>query len=189
MLFHFDFSLIALIAIILLIGIVKKNGILLVDFAMVAERDDHLSARAAIRRAALRRFRPIMMTTMAAILGGLPLILGQGTGSEIRQPLGYAMVGGLIVSQAPTLFTTRALLHGRGLSCVAEFAISKCDLACLRTGRRMLSLFGCALLCGEWVGLKQKTFLSQICCHRPRARQRSVLPLKSEADHTVRSNL
>jgi len=106
MLFHIDFSLIALIGIILLIGIVKKNGIMLVDFAMTAERDDHLSARDAIHRAALLRFRPIMMTTMAAILGGVPLMLGTGTGSEIRQPLGYAMVGGLIVSQALTLFTT-----------------------------------------------------------------------------------
>ena len=106
MLFHFDFSLIALIGIILLIGIVKKNGIMLVDFAMTAEEEDHLSAVDAIRRAALLRFRPIMMTTMAAILGGVPLMLGTGTGSEIRQPLGYAMVGGLIVSQALTLFTT-----------------------------------------------------------------------------------
>jgi HAE1 family hydrophobic/amphiphilic exporter-1 len=106
MLFHFDFSLIALIGIILLIGIVKKNGIMLVDFAMVAERDDDLSAHDAIRRAALLRFRPIMMTTMAALLGGVPLMLGTGTGSELRQPLGYAMVGGLIVSQALTLFTT-----------------------------------------------------------------------------------
>ena len=106
MLFHFDFSLIALIGIILLIGIVKKNGIMLVDFAIVAERDDHLPAHDAIRRAALLRFRPIMMTTMAAMLGGVPLMLGQGTGAEIRQPLGYAMVGGLIVSQALTLFTT-----------------------------------------------------------------------------------
>ena len=106
MLFHFDFSLIALIGIILLIGIVKKNGIMLVDFAIVAERDDHLSAHDAIRRAALLRFRPIMMTTMAAMLGGVPLMLGHGTGSEIRQPLGYAMVGGLVVSQALTLFTT-----------------------------------------------------------------------------------
>jgi HAE1 family hydrophobic/amphiphilic exporter-1 len=106
MLFHFDFSLIALIGIILLIGIVKKNGIMLVDFAMVAERDDHLSAHDAIRRAALLRFRPIMMTTMASLLGGVPLMLGTGTGSELRQPLGYAMVGGLIVSQALTLFTT-----------------------------------------------------------------------------------
>jgi HAE1 family hydrophobic/amphiphilic exporter-1 len=106
MLFHFDFSLIALIGIILLIGIVKKNGIMLVDFAIVAERDEGLAPAAAIRRAALLRFRPIMMTTMAAILGGVPLMLGQGTGSEIRQPLGYAMVGGLIVSQALTLFTT-----------------------------------------------------------------------------------
>jgi HAE1 family hydrophobic/amphiphilic exporter-1 len=106
MLFHFDFSLIALIGIILLIGIVKKNGIMLVDFAMKAQEDEHLSAPDAIRRAALLRFRPIMMTTMAALLGGVPLMLGTGTGSEIRQPLGYAMVGGLIVSQALTLFTT-----------------------------------------------------------------------------------
>jgi hydrophobic/amphiphilic exporter-1 (mainly G- bacteria), HAE1 family len=106
MLFHFDFSLIALIGIILLIGIVKKNGIMLVDFAMVAERHGSLTAHDAIRRAALLRFRPIMMTTMVALLGGVPLMLGHGTGSEIRQPLGYAMVGGLIVSQALTLFTT-----------------------------------------------------------------------------------
>ena len=101
-----DFNLIALIGIILLIGIVKKNGIMLVDFAIVAERDENLSPIEAVRRAALLRFRPIMMTTMAALLGGLPLMLGHGTGSEIRQPLGYAMVGGLIVSQALTLFTT-----------------------------------------------------------------------------------
>ncbi|UGV26223.1 multidrug efflux RND transporter permease subunit [Rhodopseudomonas boonkerdii] len=106
MAFGFDFSLIALIGIILLIGIVKKNGIMLVDFAIVAERDEHIEAEAAIRKAALLRFRPIMMTTMAALLGGVPLMLGTGTGSEIRQPLGYAMVGGLIVSQALTLFTT-----------------------------------------------------------------------------------
>jgi hydrophobic/amphiphilic exporter-1 (mainly G- bacteria), HAE1 family len=106
MLFGFDFSLIALIGIILLIGIVKKNGIMLVDFAIVGERNDHLSPRDAVHRAALLRFRPIMMTTMAAMLGGVPLMLGHGTGSEIRQPLGYAMVGGLIVSQTLTLFTT-----------------------------------------------------------------------------------
>ncbi len=106
MAFGFDFSLIALIGIILLIGIVKKNGIMMVDFAISAERDEHLSPRESIRKAAILRFRPIMMTTMAAMLGGLPLMLGTGTGSEIRQPLGYAMVGGLIVSQALTLFTT-----------------------------------------------------------------------------------
>ncbi|WP_448949819.1 efflux RND transporter permease subunit [Labrys neptuniae] len=104
--FHFDFSLIALIGIILLIGIVKKNGIMLVDFAIVAERDHRMSPLEAIRRACLLRFRPILMTTMAALLGGVPLMLGHGTGSEIRQPLGYAMVGGLIVSQVLTLFTT-----------------------------------------------------------------------------------
>ena len=106
MLFGFDFSLIGLIGIVLLIGIVKKNGIMLVDFAIVAERDEGLSPEDAIRKAALIRFRPIMMTTMAALLGGVPLMLGTGTGSEIRQPLGYAMVGGLVVSQALTLFTT-----------------------------------------------------------------------------------
>ena len=106
MLFGFDFSLIGLIGIVLLIGIVKKNGIMLVDFAIVAERDEKLSPEEAIRKAALIRFRPIMMTTMAALLGGVPLMLGTGTGSEIRQPLGYAMVGGLVVSQALTLFTT-----------------------------------------------------------------------------------
>jgi hydrophobic/amphiphilic exporter-1 (mainly G- bacteria), HAE1 family len=106
MLFGFDFSLIALIGVILLIGIVKKNGIMMVDFAIAAEREEHLSPEQSIRKAALLRFRPIMMTTMAALLGGVPLMLGSGTGSEIRQPLGYAMVGGLLVSQALTLFTT-----------------------------------------------------------------------------------
>jgi HAE1 family hydrophobic/amphiphilic exporter-1 len=106
MVFGFDFSLIALIGIILLIGIVKKNGIMMIDFAIAAERDEHLSPAESIRKAALMRFRPIMMTTMAALLGGVPLMLGTGTGSEIRQPLGYAMVGGLIVSQMLTLFTT-----------------------------------------------------------------------------------
>ena len=106
MAFGYDFSLIALIGIILLIGIVKKNGIMMVDFAIAAERDQHMSPEQSIRQAAILRFRPIMMTTMAALLGGVPLMLGTGTGSEIRQPLGYAMVGGLIVSQALTLFTT-----------------------------------------------------------------------------------
>jgi HAE1 family hydrophobic/amphiphilic exporter-1 len=106
MLFGYEFSLVALIGTILLIGIVKKNGIMMVDFAIVAERDEHLTTEQSIRKAALLRFRPIMMTTMAAMLGGVPLMLGHGTGSELRQPLGYTMVGGLIVSQALTLFTT-----------------------------------------------------------------------------------
>jgi multidrug efflux pump subunit AcrB len=104
--FHIDLSVMALIGIILLIGIVKKNGIMMVDFAIQAEREQHLSPHDAIRQACLMRFRPIMMTTMAALLGALPLALGRGTGSELRQPLGYTMVGGLIVSQALTLFTT-----------------------------------------------------------------------------------
>jgi hydrophobic/amphiphilic exporter-1 (mainly G- bacteria), HAE1 family len=106
MLFGYDFSLVAMIGVILLIGIVKKNGIMLVDFAIHAERNEHLSPTEAVRKAALLRFRPIMMTTAAALLGGVPLMLGAGTGAEIRQPLGYAMVGGLLLSQALTLFTT-----------------------------------------------------------------------------------
>lgn len=106
MLFGYDFSIIALIGVVLLIGIVKKNGIMLVDFAIHAERDRGLAPEAAIREACLLRFRPIMMTTMAAILAGVPLMLGSGAGAEIRQPLGYAMVGGLALSQALTLFTT-----------------------------------------------------------------------------------
>jgi HAE1 family hydrophobic/amphiphilic exporter-1 len=106
MIFGYEFSLIALIGLILLIGIVKKNGIMMVDFAIAAERDEGLSTVESIRKAALMRFRPIMMTTMAALLGGVPLMLSHGTGAELRQPLGYTMVGGLIVSQALTLFTT-----------------------------------------------------------------------------------
>jgi HAE1 family hydrophobic/amphiphilic exporter-1 len=101
----YEFSLIALIGTILLIGIVKKNGIMMVDFAIVAQHEG-LPTVQAIRKAALLRFRPIMMTTMAALLGGVPLMFSHGTGSELRQPLGYAMVGGLAVSQALTLFTT-----------------------------------------------------------------------------------
>ena len=104
--FHIELSVMALIGIILLIGIVKKNGIMMVDFAIQGEREQRLSPHDAIRQACLLRFRPIMMTTMAALLGALPLALGHGTGSELRQPLGYTMVGGLVVSQALTLFTT-----------------------------------------------------------------------------------
>jgi HAE1 family hydrophobic/amphiphilic exporter-1 len=106
LLFHIELSVIALVGIILLIGIVKKNGIMMVDFALQAEREQHLSPHDSIRQACLLRFRPIMMTTMAALLGALPLALGHGTGSELRRPLGYTMVGGLILSQALTLFTT-----------------------------------------------------------------------------------
>ena len=103
---HTDLSVIAMIGIILLIGIVKKNGIMMVDFAIHAERDQGKSPLEAIRQACLLRFRPILMTTMAALLTGLPLALGSGAGSELRQPLGYAMVGGLLLSQALTLYTT-----------------------------------------------------------------------------------
>ena len=101
-----DFSVIALIGIILLIGIVKKNGIMMIDFALDAERHEGLAPREAIYQACLLRFRPILMTTMAALLGGLPLALGTGTGAELRRPLGITMVGGLIFSQALTLYTT-----------------------------------------------------------------------------------
>jgi multidrug efflux pump len=101
-----EFSIIALIGIILLIGIVKKNAIMMIDFALEAERAQRLSPREAIYQACLLRFRPIMMTTMAALLGGLPLALGSGTGSELRRPLGISIVGGLIISQVLTLYTT-----------------------------------------------------------------------------------
>jgi HAE1 family hydrophobic/amphiphilic exporter-1 len=103
---HLDFSVIALVGVILLIGIVKKNGIMLVDFALEAERNEGLAPEDSIFQAAVLRFRPILMTTMAALLGGVPLMLGTGTGSELRQPLGYTIVGGLFLSQILTLYTT-----------------------------------------------------------------------------------
>ncbi len=106
MLFGQDFGIIAIIGIILLIGIVKKNAILMVDFALDAEREQGLPPDEAIHKAALLRFRPILMTTMAALLGALPLMLSWGVGSELRRPLGIAMVGGLIFSQLLTIFTT-----------------------------------------------------------------------------------
>jgi hydrophobe/amphiphile efflux-1 (HAE1) family protein len=103
---HYDFSLIALIGMILLVGIVKKNAIMMIDFALVGERVRQLTAEQSIYEACLLRFRPIMMTTMAALLGGLPLALGTGPGSELRRPLGIAIVGGLLLSQFLTLYTT-----------------------------------------------------------------------------------
>jgi multidrug efflux pump len=105
-LFHQDLSVVAIIGLVLLIGIVKKNGIMMVDFALDAERHQGLDASEAIYQACLLRFRPIMMTTMAALLGGLPLAFGHGIGSELRRPLGIAMVGGLLLSQILTLYTT-----------------------------------------------------------------------------------
>ena len=105
-LFHQDLSVVAIIGIVLLIGIVKKNGIMMVDFALEGERKHGKNATDAIYEACLLRFRPIMMTTMAALLGGLPLALGTGFGSELRRPLGIAMVGGLLLSQVLTLYTT-----------------------------------------------------------------------------------
>jgi multidrug efflux pump subunit AcrB len=106
LIFHMDLSLIALIGIILLIGIVQKNAIMMIDFALEAERVEGLSPDKSIYRACLLRFRPIMMTTMAALLGALPLALQHGTGSELRRPMGIAIVGGLLLSQSLTLYTT-----------------------------------------------------------------------------------
>ena len=103
---NLDLSVIAMLGILLLIGIVKKNGILMVDFALQLERNEGRSREDAIYQACVLRFRPILMTTMAALLGAVPLMLGTGAGSEIRQPLGYAIVGGLLLSQLLTLFTT-----------------------------------------------------------------------------------
>jgi multidrug efflux pump len=101
-----ELDIIAVIGIVLLIGIVKKNAIMMIDFALEAQRDQGLSAREAIFQACLLRFRPILMTTLAALLGALPLMLGSGVGSELRHPLGVTLVGGLLLSQLLTLFTT-----------------------------------------------------------------------------------
>ena len=123
MIFHIDLSVVALIGIILLIGIVKKNAIMMIDFALAAERDDNKTSKEAIFQACKLRFRPILMTTMAALFGALPLAFGTGVGSELRRPLGISIIGGLIMSQILTLYTTpvvylyldRLQPHKRGL--------------------------------------------------------------------------
>jgi multidrug efflux pump subunit AcrB len=122
--FGFGLDVIGLIGILLLIGIVKKNGIMLIDFALDAERNRGLSAEQSALEACKVRFRPILMTTMCAMLGGVPLMIGTGTGSELRQPLGFAIVGGLIVSQLMTLFTTPVVYIY--LQNVSEWFVRKC---------------------------------------------------------------
>ena len=112
LLWHTDLSIIAMIGIILLIGIVKKNAIMMIDFAIEAERTEGLRPREAIYKACLLRFRPILMTTMSAMLGALPLALGHGVGAELRRPLGITIIGGLIVSQLLTLYTTPVVYSG-----------------------------------------------------------------------------
>ena len=128
---HTELSVIALIGIILLIGIVKKNAIMMIDFAVEVERRERISPKDAVFRASLLRFRPIMMTTMAALLGGVPLALGTGMGAELRRPLGIAIVGGLIVSQIMTLYTTPVvyLYMDRLNSWISKFGFAKSPVA------------------------------------------------------------
>ena len=135
MLFHTEFDIIGLIGVILLIGIVKKNAILMIDFAIEARRSQHLNSRDAIYQACLLRFRPIMMTSTAAILGAMPLALSFGNGGEIRRPLGISIMGGLIISQLLTLYTTPVLY----------LYLDRLGQWSLRTrGRLLPSLFGAA---------------------------------------------
>ena len=130
-----EFSLVALIGIILLIGIVKKNAIMMIDFALDVRREKNVNARAAIYEACLLRFRPIMMTTAAALLGAVPLALQSGTGSELRKPLGIAIVGGLMFSQFITLYTTPVIyLYLDRLECWLDRHLNKLDTSSVDSG-------------------------------------------------------
>jgi len=139
MMFKMEFSLIALIGVILLIGIVKKNAIMMVDVAIATERHEGLDPREAIHRACLLRFRPIMMTTVAALFGALPLALGSGDGAELRQPLGVSIVGGLILSQLLTLYTTP----------VVYLALDRLRNRVMRRGTSVPTLLAAATARGE----------------------------------------
>ena len=138
LLFNMEFSIVAMLGMILLIGIVKKNAILMVDFALQAEREEHLTSYESICKASLVRFRPIMMTTFAAILGALPLVIASGDGSELRRPLGVSIIGGLVISQILTLYTTPVIYLY-----LDRLRLGRCEMRPARSVRGVGSRIAC----------------------------------------------